>query len=176
MAMTLIYSTKITSTTQYLNFTSIPQTYSALLVIASLHSNRSSGNDGGLNFRFNDATTNYDWQQYYANANSGAPTAYGGTNYSETYITAPGMPQDTKDAQAYSATQLYIPNYASSSKYKSCVGYTTNMPSTTGTGASGPFTGYWRDTTPINKITIATNGFGSSSFTANSSYYLYGIN
>lgn len=174
--MTLISSNKLTTTTQYINFTTIPQTYSALLIIASLHSNRSAGNDGGIGFRFNDAATNYDCQQYYISSNSGTPTAYGGTNYTETYISNIGMPQDTQASQLHSATQLYIPNYASSSKYKSCVGYSTNMPSSTGSGASGPFTGYWRDTAPITKITIGTNGFGSSSFTANSSYYLYGIN
>jgi hypothetical protein len=110
----LITSGTFSTTTQTVTFTSIPQTYKHLLIKGTLHSNRAVGNDGGFSVRFNDATTGYDYQQFYWTGNT--TNASGGTAYSEPSIQNIGVSQDTQNASLFSHYEFTIPNYANASR------------------------------------------------------------
>ena len=170
--LVLIASYTLSTATQSLEFTSIPSTYRHLLVKGSLHSNRSVGNDGGLNIRFNDSTVEYDYQQIYVSSTSIAASS--GTAFTETNISVVGIAQDTQNSNLFSPLEFMIPNYANTSIYKTGYGSSANVPPSSGSGASGHFSGMWQGTSAINKIQIRTNA-GSSNFVTNSTYYLYGI-
>ena len=169
----LIASYTLSTTTQGLVFNSIPSTYRHLLVKCSLHSNRSAGNDGGIGIRFNDSATSYDYQQIYVAGSTVAGD--GGTAFTQTYVQSVGMAQDTQSSSLFSPLEFTVANYANTGFYKAVFGSSANAPASAGNGASGHFSGMWQNTSAINKIEIRTNNFGSSSFVANSTYYLYGI-
>jgi hypothetical protein len=169
----LIASYTLSTTTQGLVFNSIPSTYRHLLVKGSIHSNRSAGNDGGLGIRFNDSATGYDYQQLYVAGT--AVAGDGGSAFTQTSFGTVGVAQDTQNSNLFSPFEFTVANYANTGFYKAVYGSSANVPASAGNGASGAFAGMWQNTSAINKIEMRTNNFGSSSFVANSTYYLYGI-
>lgn len=143
-------------------FTSIPGTYTDLVLVSSLRST-STSNDLAMTLAFNGSTSNFTSAYLYGNPPGG--TAVSGSNaYYHGNVNGAGS-----TASVFTSTSLYIPNYAGSTNKSYSVDNTMEHSSTT----SYPFlvAGLWSVTSAITSITI-TN---ASNFAQYSSASLYGI-
>ncbi len=159
-----------TTSMAYAAFTSIPQTYTDLKLVASIRSDRSSADTlERLYVTFNSSSTNAITMTNLAQQGSSV--------YSDQYTTANsvggtiGLHHNTNaTAGVFGLSELYIHNYSSTSLQK--------MSSSNSTGAEPSYTyqflqAYlWADTSAISSIYI--NGLGSN-LLAYSNFYLYGI-
>lgn len=151
-----IATTSIGSTTASYTFTSIPSTYTDLIIIWS----GTAASIDNVSLRFNGDT---------------------GTNYSATRIRGEGTAAST--GHWSSTTMIYGPNsdssgsttvswnvmdYANSSNYKTAI-------ATGGGGGyeSGVYTGTWRSTSAITSVTVLPNG--GNNINAGTTLTLYGI-
>ena len=92
-----------------IEFTSIPGTYTDLLVKLSLRQTISSTR-GALNVTFNSNTSNYSWKELRNNDG----TAQSTSGSAQSYLDAGRGVGDNATASTFSSTEIYIPNYASS--------------------------------------------------------------
>jgi len=152
-----------------IDFTSIPATYTDLVIKTSVRGAVNASNDG-FKIRFNnDSSTTYS-SLYLAGDGANALTgtnAYGSTG--STYVTSITTAQYT--ANSFSNIDIYIPNYAGS----------TNK-SFSADGASEQngalawvslVAGLYPITTAISRITLFSNS--GSGFVQYTTAYLYGI-
>jgi len=144
-----------------ITFSSIPQTYTDLLI---LESTRDSTGGGATNtVTFNGSGSGYTNRELFANGGSPSST----TNSVAYFDLSVGA---TATANIFSSGSLYIPNYTSSN-YKSFSGE--------GSAENNSTTAYltidanlWSNTAAITSITITC---GQGNFVQYSSFYLYGI-
>jgi hypothetical protein len=164
MASTFIAIQTITTSTSpnSVSFTSIPQTYKHLCVIANLSSNATDA----IKLQFNsDTATNYKWGEIYM---GGTATMKQYKGYPSNYSLGNSELTDNQ----FGALELWIPNYVSSA-YKpylyrnSCMVYNS-----LGSQASSWGGGQWDNTTAINSVTIAMN---SGAFRNGTNITLYGL-
>ncbi len=147
------------------DFTSIPATYTDLVVKVSARTNRSLEVDGLL-VRFNNDNTsgNYSGRRIY-----GAGSGSGGSD-----TTYAGMPFNTATnatASTFGTIDLYIPNYAgSTAKSFSVDGAGENNATTTYMGFGA---GLWTGTAAITRITLYPET--GTLFNQYSTAYLYGV-
>jgi hypothetical protein len=145
-----------------MGFTSIPATYTDLLVKLSARTNRALTVDGVL-ISFNGSTSNFT-NKYLEGDGSSASS-------SSTARVAANAPGATATASTFSNGEIYIPNYASAN-FKSL-----SSDSVTENNATGALTdlmaNLWSDTAAITSITL-TPLIGTS-FDQYSTAYLYGI-
>ena len=150
-------------------FSSIPGTYTDLLVKLSTRSNRSGDIIDAYGLRFNgDTGNNYsrlslrgDGSAVSSNSNTGS---YG-------YIDAFYMPAATATSNTFDNTEIYIPNYTSSNQKSISL---DNVSETNGTESYMTLAAdKWTGTAAITSITfIVLNG---TSFVQYSTATLYGI-
>jgi len=96
-----------------IEFTSIPQTYTDLLILASARSDRSSSTQDWIKVEYNSNASNYSWRGLYAN---------GSNVYSEASSSNNRMgriPAASATANTFGNCSLYIPNYAGSNNKSS---------------------------------------------------------
>jgi hypothetical protein len=152
--------------TSSITFSSIPQTYTDLVVEISLRCNRSTVREV-LMMRLNGATSNYSLSRLYGDSTSvGADTVSG-----ETGMIVGDIVGDSATSNTFGNGAIYIPNYAGST-YKSLSAdlITENA----ATEASQYFVGgLWSDTSAINSITLYCRN--SFNFNQYSTAYLYGV-
>lgn len=163
-----IASTTVETPQANVDFTSIPQGYTDLLVVLS---GRSDGAAYNNLLRFNnDSGSNYTWRNLYAF--SGSVYSDAGTASPEnTYIRFGFTNASTMTTSAFGSAQAYIPNYASS-LYKS-VGTDGTQESNATTGVDIGFTaGLWSSTSAINRVTITPQ---AGQFVAGTTATLYGV-
>jgi hypothetical protein len=150
-------------------FSSIPSTYTDLVIRASIRNDGASGNDYGyMQPIFNGSTANYSARRvlgYSTAANSGSGTIL---------LT----PQNTNAATAntFSNMQIYIPNYASSN-YKSISvdGVTENNATAAETAFCVIEAGLWSQTSAITSFGLQVySGYGTT-IQQHSTLSLYGI-
>jgi hypothetical protein len=145
------------------DFTSIPQGYTDLLILYSGRSTRSAGGDD-LYIRFNGLSTNLSSRDPYGNGTSAtafndASIAYVG------YFTG-----DTATVSTFSNGSIYIPNYTASVAKSISGDAVSENNATAATQLFG--TGLWNSSAPITQISIyALNG----NWKQYSSASLYGI-
>lgn len=163
---TLIAGTTLTTTTSNITFSSIPGTYTDLLLKFSTRANSSSSNDSfDTIIKFNNSSANLVFKSmrgdgYGVNFNSLTDRMLRTTDPSD------------YTASAFSNVEIYIPNYASSNtKTFNVDGVIENNAQAYG----GLFiAGTWSNSAAITQIAINPNGSGAS-FVTDSSAYLYGI-
>lgn len=158
---TLIDKSILTTTTASVSFTSIPSTYTDLVVMASP---RSDENENGTSFRiyFNDDTT--------ASVKELRGTGSATASYSLSYAQAGYISALQNTSDTFANLSIYIPNYAGSN-YKSFSGDIVSE--NNGSVAYAVLSArLWESTSAINKITMLPSG---SNFVSGSSFYLYGI-
>jgi len=146
-----------------IDFTSIPQTYTDLLVLYSARSARAAVGDD-VYIRFNGLSTNLSSRTLYG---TGSATA----SYSDASVAYIGYAVgDTSTASVFSNGNIYIPNYVGSTN-KSVSGDVVSE--NNATGATQQFAaGLWSSTAAITQLTIyCLNG----NFKQYSSASLYGI-
>jgi hypothetical protein len=145
-----------------IDFTSIPSTYTDLLVLASARSTRNSDTIDDLVIRFNDSTTSYSGKRLFGtggSVSSDSPTDIRG------FAVA-----NNSTANTFSNNSFYIPNYtAAINKSVSIDGVNENNSST---AFGGIVAGLWSNTAAITKITMLANNGNLMQY---SSFYLYGI-
>jgi hypothetical protein len=166
---TLIEGKTLTTTAASVTFTSIPQTYTDLLIKFSARSTSTAGADiyANLRVQFNsDTGNNYNGILLFANLGnpgSGSYTSQSGNLFS--YANG-----NVTTASTFSNMEIYIPNYTGSNKKTSSVdGVVENNASN---GFVEMAAEIWTGTSAITTIDLVSI-YGSH--TANSTFYLYGI-
>lgn len=163
---TLISSNVLTSSAASVTFSSIPQTYTDLVLRVSARNDDS----GTSYFRITlngDTATNYS-TTVLVGSGSTAVSARGtnNANFSTIYI-----PSSANTANTFSSTEYYFSNYTSTGT-KAISRYSTEENNTTAsymTNGADLYRG-----TSITSITC-DESFGGLNFVSGSSFYLYGI-
>jgi hypothetical protein len=141
-------------------FSSIPQTgYTDLVLKASV---RFTGGTDWFYGSFNGSSANFTLKYLQGNGS----TAFSGTITNHFGLGG----KNTYTANTFSSTDIYIPNYTSSS-FKS-ISTETVQENNTATVATHFHAQLWSDTSAITSITLAPSG---DSFDANTTFYLYGV-
>lgn len=166
---TLISSNVLTSSAASVTFSSIPSTYTDLVLRVSARTD--TGNDfDNLLLTFNGTGgTVYSYTDL--RGDGAAATSARGSNAANTQIGfADGS---TATANTFSSHEIYIPSYtASQSKPLSAIGMQENNNATAYMRA---YANLFRDNTAISSITINKNSGAGTNFVSGSSFYLYGV-
>lgn len=173
MTMKLISTiTAGSGTPSTLQFSSIPQTYTDLLLVFSLR--RASGsNNGDINIRFNGSIANYQDYNWYGYG-SGAAGGFSNVNYGLLGFTPESINGTVTTANTFSNGQLYIPNYTggTAKQILSEVGVENNAASSwTNQGMWGS---RWNDGSAITNIQVIITS-SPATFDQYSTASLYGI-
>jgi hypothetical protein len=165
---TLISSNVLTSSATSVTFSSIPQTYTDLVVRMSIRKDTSNST---VFVRFNGVTTSsYDYNDIQG---TGSVTGVAQSIYSYSQLPG-GNNMDTDLASTFSNTEMYIPSYTSSARKQISSNVARENNTTTSAGNNvGGVAGQAVDVTSgITSILISTI---SANWVAGSSFYLYGI-
>jgi hypothetical protein len=155
--MTPIATSTLSTTGTTITFSSIPQTYTDLVIVCG-NLLYVTGNDDAF-VRFNsDTGTNYSWTQINGNGTSAASNR--GT--SDTGIRSINGMSTTNVGTAI----INVQNYSNSTTYKTTL-------SRHSTGFAGAFVGLWRNTAVITSVTVIN--LGSGGFASGSTFTLYGV-
>lgn len=146
-----------------IDFTSIPATYTDLLIKVSVRSSASANVVDG-NITFNSSSSNFSWKELFTNGS----TAYSGSNTTNNALGQLAAANFT--SSTFSSYDIYIPNYAGSNYKSFSVDFGTENNATL--GYVGDITGLWSNTSAITSVGISP---GSGVFVAYSTAYLYGI-
>jgi hypothetical protein len=147
------------------NFTSIPQTYTDLKVVASVRSNRSFVNDS-IELRPNGSTSSRSGRVLQNDAGSSA-----GSTTTSSEVAYAALTGNTATSSVFSNVEIYCPNYRSSNyKSFSADGVTENN----ATSAYSSINAWlWSNTAAITSLQfLSATG---NSFMQYSTFYLYGI-
>ena len=163
---TLINKTVLASATETVTFSSIPATYTDLLLKASIRMN-SGTVTATFGLRFNNVSTGseYSTTGTYYDGTSGTTFSYANDNFVRNQVQGGGSGATTG---AFSFHEFYIANYAGSLN-KQIEG--NNAIENNGVAHLGQIEGQWRNTA-INSVSFFGNG---NNFGADSSFYIYGI-
>lgn len=145
-----------------IDFTSIPSTYTDLVLKFSLRDGTYASTLATCYLKFNGATTNRLTRWLYGNG-----SAAGSGSAADMYL--PNIPGNTATASTFGNGELYIPNYAGSQ----------NKSSSADVVPEGNYTGtymslvanLWSSSAAINQITLTADG----NFAQYSNAYLYGV-
>ena len=165
---TLIKTYTLTSSQSSIDFTSIPATYTDLCLKLSLRTDRTSITSD-LILQYNgDTSAAYSFYRIYGTgASVGTDNLGAGANNGLSGF-ADGA---SATASTFGNTEIYIPNYAGSTKKSwSSLGVNENN---AGTAYAGFFAGLYTGTSAINQVTI--KDYNSSNFVQYSTASLYGI-
>jgi hypothetical protein len=159
----LIAKATLGSDAAEIDFTSIPATYTDLLLVASLRSADTDGDDdAGL--KINAVSTNRSYRILRGN---GAAAA----SFNNTTDFIGTMPAATSTADSFSSFEIYIPNYAGSTNKSLSA---TAVQETNGTTAyMFAFAGLWSSTSAITQLTLYSRS--ALNLKTGSSAFLYGI-
>jgi|LakMenEpi03Aug12_release.lakeMendotaPanAssembly.Ray.scaffolds.fasta_scaffold272225_2 hypothetical protein len=152
-----------------IEFTSIPQTYTDLLLKLSVRSTASGAHGGGAQMIFNNSTaTNYSFRNL-RGAGSGTPG--GGAGTAQAYIRVTNNhPTAGNTASTFCNSEIYIPNYTSS------LAKTTSENNTEENNTTEAYiqivNGAWSLTNAITNIKLTSE---ATLFAQHSTAYLYGI-
>jgi hypothetical protein len=161
---TLISSNVLSSAAASVTFSSIPQTYTDLVLRIS-----SLTDDGmyydQLDIKFNNSTTLRSSTNLYTNSSSVSSTR----STSTIQVFTDG---DTLSTSNYGSAEFYIPNYTGSAT-KPLSGFGVSEYNSSTSVYVGVTAGLTRDTNPITRIDLTSGN--AAQFYAGSSFYLYGI-
>ena len=164
---TLISSVTVGSggTTNEVTFSSIPQTYTDLLVNISSKSSRTNNPGNWGLMKFNTSSANFSNKNVFGDGTSAASSGItANIGYLDNGNTA-------NESNAFSNCQLYIPNYTGSN-YKS---YSIDAVSENNATLAYTYlvAGLWSQTAAITSITFYPDTF--TPYLQYSTFYLYGI-
>jgi hypothetical protein len=151
-----------------IEFTSIPATYTDLLVKASLRDNRTDSPVTDTVITFNSSGSGYSVRMLYGNASSVGSASTSGAVY------IAGQYQNTNQttSNTFSNTEIYIPNYTSSNNKSISVDAVTE---TNGNPIYASIVaGLWANSSAISSIKLAPM-YGSLAYVQYSTATLYGI-
>lgn len=163
---TPISTTTVTSAISSVTFTSIPQTYTDLVIVISATDGTPGTSFSNIQFRFNsDTGTNYSWTEMYGNGTSG-------TSHRGTSTTGGWGGYMSSIASIFSAHTLNVMNYSNSSIFKTTIARNNFGALSSSTNrVTGANVSLWRNTNAITSITLN----GAISFASGTTLSLYGI-
>jgi len=151
-----------------IDFTSIPATYTDLVILASHRSTNSAGaGSNALTFTFNGSTSNRSYLWFYAGG-----TSVGNANNTNNMLGGI-VPGTLVTSNTFANSSIYIPNYASSNNKSSSVDSVTENNSSTDNELD-LIANLWSNTSAITQITLYVTG-GTYNFAQYSTATLYGI-
>lgn len=164
---TLISSSTLTSTTATVTFSSIPATYTDLVLRWSGRGATGVGNN--CDVQLNGVATNYSRTYLLGNGATASSSGSGGASETTMDMRAGYNPSDAT-ANTFNNGEIYLPNYQSST-YKPVGSFnvTENNATTAYIGANANLS---QITSAITSILIKP---ASGSWASGSSFYLYGI-
>ena len=149
-----------------IEFTSIPQTYTDLVIKVSARDDNSPSQNGSYYIiYFNNSSSSYSARFLRGN---------GSTVISSTFAQYAGNATTTAlTASTFNNDEIYIPNYTGSNNKS----YSSD--SVVETNATGAFAtliaGLWSNTAAITSIKLEAANAGSNKFVQYSTFYLYGV-
>lgn len=163
----LIAKSSLGSDAASIEFTSIPGTYTDLMLLVSA---RTSGSVTyrGLQFRFNSDTANHSYRLLYGEGGAGVGSS-SESNVGYVYGYTSG---NSATASTFGNAMLYVPNYANTTTNKSCSLESVSESNTANMGM-GATAGLWSSTAAITTIRIYPAS--TDNLKSGSSAYLYGI-
>lgn len=175
LTYTLIASNTLTSSAASVTFSSIPSTYTDLVLRMSTRNNATGGvSDRGTFQRLtvNSLTSNYSLTALQVNANTASSNRASG----ESSIVAGGSPNSSTTANTFANIEMYFANYAGSTAKPISLFAT---PENNEASINWGFDRQWmisanliNTTSAISSVTITTQ---SGQFVSGSSFWLYGI-
>ena len=166
----LIEAKTLSSNTNVLTFSSIPGTYTDLLVKAST---RQSGSADGsqIGIRFNGSSAS----EYSRMAVYGDGSVVGSVSAaSESFARVFFAESSTYTANTFNNIEIYIPNYVSSN-YKAFSTDSVSEHNAALQYAQSLFGGMWSNTSAITSLSLTDLAGSGTDFAINSTFYLYGI-
>jgi hypothetical protein len=167
---TLIASNTLSSSAASVTFSAIPNTYTDLIIKASIRENAGGQYPNSIDLQFNGSSaTNYSRTDVYADATTPSSTR----NSSQTKIIFQNAVNGSSStSNTFSSVEIYIPNYAvSQNKPISAASNTEANSSSNLLWSVAAAAGLWRDTSAITSINLACG----ASLASGSSFFLYGI-
>lgn len=155
----------------YIEFTSIPSTYSHLQVRAIMK-NTTGGNDSwsaSAIMYFNTDTTAGNYARHYVYGYGSGTAAAGSADN----IIPVGFVPGNGQSGVFGATVIDIHDYANTNKYKTVKSIAGADSNDVDSEFVGFFSGLWKNTAAVTNIRIYC---GANSFAQNSSFALYGVN
>ena len=166
---TLISSNVLSSATATVTFSSIPATYTDLVLRCSIRRAATSNQSTDLKITFNaDTATNYSKTSISGDGATASSARQSNTSAQFFLDLSAGS---ASTANTFSSFEMYFPNYTSTSN-RPLSGFGVNENNTT-TAYMVAQAGLYRGTSAISSIEITQPSTGS--FDTNSSFYLYGI-
>jgi hypothetical protein len=159
------------------SFSSIPQTYTDLVIVGSVRSTSTTSNTGEYDvmaYRFNATTSGYTARVIEASGTSAVSSAQttatgsGGGTYGR--ISDGGINNSLSGTSIFSSFNWYIPNYAGSTNKSWTLDYASER-NVTAT-YMGMVAGLWSNTAAITEITFALL---VANYAEYSSFSIYGI-
>jgi len=145
---TLIASVSLSSAAASIDFTSIPGTYTDLLIKASLRSATASVNPGLL-IKFNTSAANFTGRNAYGNGSSAA-------SYSDTSGEIGTLAGNGATANTFGNCEIYIPNYAGSANKSFSVDSVNENNATS--ASQYLYANLWSQTAAITAISLLSGG------------------
>jgi len=165
----LLERTELNASAASVTFASIPQTgYTDLKIVASLRGT-SPFATMQLYMTFNGSTTGYSARQVYGDGSSATSATLSNSGAAISII---NMNTTQSTANTFSNTEIYIPNYTSSSN-KSVSADSVTENNAAGGALAGMTAGLWSNSAAITSITFTNQS--ADTFLANSTFSLYGI-
>jgi hypothetical protein len=160
-----------------IEFGSIPQTYTDLVLVGSVRSTSTTSNTGEydpIGYRFNASTSGYSARNLQGNGSAASSstqttlTASGGGTYGR--ISNAGINNSLSGTSIFTSFNLYLPNYVGSTNKSWSLEYVEERNATA--TYSEMIAGLWSNTAAITSITFA---LANGNFAEFSSASLYGI-
>jgi hypothetical protein len=160
--MKLIETKTLGTAATSIEFTSIPQTFTDLVILTSVR-NDGSGASNNLFFRFNGLDTNRSYRMLYGNGTQALST-------SDTKLELGQIPASGSTANTFSNGEVYVSNYTGSE------GKSMNITNARENNIAASFmsisAGLWNSTAAITSVLFTV---GSNNLVAGSTISLYGI-
>lgn len=167
----LIASNTLGSTTNTVTFSSIPNTYTDLILKYSARTNDTNTNDNTVIMTVNgSSSTIYSITVLRGN---GAATISFASSDTTSFNTITNINGTGATADTFSSVEIYIPSYTASANKPLSFDNAQETNATTAYRLTGA--GLFRSTSAISSISLAI-GDSTKGFIANSSFWLYGIN
>jgi hypothetical protein len=167
---TLIASSTVSSPTYTVTFSSISQTYTDLKLVFSARSDNGSAGGQEVSIQLNSITSGYSSNMIFTN--TGNTTSAASTTSNPFYTWGGGMVTNGSTSNTFSNSEIYIPNYTSSTGKPAL---TDSLTENNGTPVFTNLVAHLStNTAAVTSITLyAWQSF--INFVSGSTFYLYGI-
>lgn len=163
---TLITSQTLSASATSVTFSSIPSTYTDLVLKCSTRDTQVGSMNGTLNFTLNGNTSTVYSTTYVEGYSASAAS---GRRSSQTAMYVQNLDSSGNTANTFTNIEIYIPSYTAAQNKPFSVSVAAQDNSANSTDSA--YAGLFSSTTAISSITIPA----TSQFAAGSSFYLYGI-